>query len=222
MRIRVPSATQLLLFLFAAGLYAQTPQTKEAGAAERGLPPRATPAEYQSQAVIGTISIAADFAGHSVPKPEGPLATEEFIVVETAFYGQPDAKLVLSVGDFALRINGKKAPLSSAPFGMVTASLKDPEWVPPDTGAEKPKSKTGLSTGGGGGGDSTPAVVHVPIELRRAMAQYLQKASLPEGERSLPQAGLIYFRYTSQVKSIHSIELIYSGPAGNATLKLQP
>lgn len=188
----------------------------------QGMPPRATPGEYPSQAKAGSVTIAAEFAGHSVPKPEGPLSTEDYVVVEAGFFGEPDAKLTLSVSDFSLRINGKKVPQPGAPFGMVTSSLKDPEWVPPDTGAEKPKSKGGLSTGGGGGGDSTPPVVHVPIELRRAMAQYVQKSSMPEGDRALPQAGLLFFRYNSQVKSIHTIELIYSGPAGNATLKLQP
>jgi len=196
-------------------------ESKEAQASEfKGLPPRAAPSEYQAQAKAGAVTIAAEFAGHSVPKLEGPLNTEDFVVVETAFFGPPGAKLVLSTGDFTLRINGKKGKLDSVPFGMVTSSLKDPEWQPPEQkDADKP-SKSGLSTGQGG--DNTPPVIHVPLELRRAMAQYLQKASLPEGDRGLPQAGLIYFRYSGRVKSIRSIELIYSGPAGEATLELQP
>ena len=43
-----------------------------------------------------------------------------------------------------------------------------------------------------------------------------------EGERTLPQAGLIFFQYRGKTQSIHSIELIYAGPAGKATLALQP
>jgi hypothetical protein len=201
---------------------AQAPENKEAQAAEfKGLPPRASPSEYQAQGKAGAVTIAAEFAGHSVPKLEGPLNTEDFVVVETAFFGAPGAKLVLSTNDFSLRINGKKkGVLPSVPFGMVTSSLKDPEWQPPEQkDAEKP-SKSGLSTGQGG--DNTPPVIHVPLELRRAMAQYLEKASLPEGDRTLPQAGLIYFRYSGHTKNIHSLELIYSGPAGEATLDLQP
>jgi hypothetical protein len=54
------------------------------------------------------------------------------------------------------------------------------------------------------------------------MAQHVQKASLPEGDRILPQAGLIFFQYRGKTQSIRSIELIYSGPAGKATLALQP
>ena len=64
--------------------------------------------------------------------------------------------------------------------------------------------------------------VHIPIEVQRAMAQKVQKAALPEGDRALPQAGLIFFLYRGKVKSIHSMELIYHGPAGEATLNLQP
>jgi hypothetical protein len=221
MRISGVWITALLLSAFCGGgVQAQAPETKETQASEsKGMPARANASEYQAQATAGSVTIGAEFAGHSVPKPEGPLSSEEFIVVEAGLFGAPGAKLALATNDFSLRINGKKAALASVPYGMVSGSLKDPEWAPPET-EEVKKSKTGLSTGAGG--DSTPPVVHVPLELRRAMALYLQKASLPEGERPLPQAGLLYFRYGAKVKSIHSIELMYSGPAGNATLTLQP
>ena len=57
---------------------------------------------------------------------------------------------------------------------------------------------------------------------RRAMEQKVQKATLPEGDRALPVAGLIFFQYGGKTKGIKSLELIYSGPAGKATLTLQP
>ena len=47
-------------------------------------------------------------------------------------------------------------------------------------------------------------------------------AALPEGDRALPQAGLLFFEYRGKTQGIRSIELIYDGPAGKATLKLQP
>jgi hypothetical protein len=67
-----------------------------------------------------------------------------------------------------------------------------------------------------------PVVIHVPIELRRKMAQYVQKSAMPQGDRPLPVAGLLFFEYRGGPKSIHSMELIYSGPAGQATMALQP
>ena len=54
------------------------------------------------------------------------------------------------------------------------------------------------------------------------MAQRVQKAALPIGDRSLPQAGLIFFQYRGKAQSIRSVELIYAGPDGKATLALQP
>lgn len=200
-------------------LRAQEPATPSKDArpqGAQGLPARAAPSDYQAQARAGAVTIAADFVGHSVPTAQGTLSTEDFVVVEAGLYGPPEARLEISVDDFSIRINGKKTPYPGQLFGAVLHSLKDPEWSPPET--EK-KSKTNI---GGGGDDSSspPPVVHVPIELQRAMAQHTQEASLPLGNRALPKAGLLFFPYRG--KKINSIELIYSGPAGKATLNLRP
>jgi len=167
------------------------------------------------------VTVAAEFTGHSVPTLQGPLSTEDFVVVETALFGSPDAQIKLSADDFSLRINGKKTPLPSLPYGMVLGSLKDPEWEPP----EPAKSKSKTSLGGGGNSDQAdgpPPPVKIPIGVQRAMAQRVQKATLPEGDRALPLAGLIFFQYRGKTQGIHSIELIYAGPAGKASLTLQP
>jgi hypothetical protein len=193
----------------------QTPATEA-----KGLPPRATPADYQSHAEAGNVTVAAEFMGHSVPTPEATLNTDDYLVVEVALFGPSGSRVQLSADDFALRINGKKKPLISQPSQVVFRSLKDPEWAPPD--APKPKAKTKLGGGGPDDTSSLPAVVHVPIELQRTMAQRVQKASLPPGDRTLPRAGLIFFEYRGKAQSIHSLELDYVGPAGKATLTLNP
>jgi hypothetical protein len=54
------------------------------------------------------------------------------------------------------------------------------------------------------------------------MQQRIQKASLPEGDRTVPVAGLIFFQYSGRTQGIRSIELIYNGSAGSATLELRP
>ncbi len=206
----------LCLYAQAQNSPGKNPQPTE----EKGMPPRATPADYQAQANAGKVVIAAEFMGHSVPRPEGPLSTDDYVVVETGLFGPPGSPLKLSTEDFSLRVNGKKALLPSQPYGFVVASLKDPAWTPPGKPADKPKT----SFGGGGGSDSNlpPPPVHVPIELQRAMAQYVRQSSLPEGDRTLPEAGLLFFQYRGPAKNIHSLELIYGGPAGKAALKLQP
>ncbi|HMF75044.1 MAG TPA: hypothetical protein VK604_05225 [Bryobacteraceae bacterium] len=206
----------------AIGLCVQGQETpaKEAQVNEaKGMPARATPGDYQAQAQAGTVTIAADFVGHAVPTPEQMLSTEDFVVVEAALFGPPQARLNLSINDFSLRINGKKTPLARQSYVVVARSLKDPEWQPPEPPA---KSKSSLSTGGGGQNDSPPPVVHVPVPLQRSWEQRAQKASLPEGDRPLPLAGLMFFQYRSKTQGIRSIELIYDGAGGKATLTLNP
>jgi hypothetical protein len=209
------------LFVTALCLCAQGQETqiKEI----RGLPPRATPADYQAHAQAGGMTLAAEFVGHFVPTLQGNLSTEDYVVVETGMFGPPEAHIKLFLGDFSLRINGKKTALPGQPYGMVIKSLKDPDWEPPAAAESSSKSKTNVSTGGGGGRDKDPpAPVHIPIEVQRAMQQRIQKASLPEGDRTVPVAGLIFFQYSGRTQGIRSIELVYNGSAGNITLELRP
>jgi hypothetical protein len=206
--------------LFAAGLLASAPclhAQKEAP----GMPPRATPGDYPAQAQVGGVTIAAEFKGHSIPTSQGTLNSSDYIVVETAIFGAADARLKLSVDDFSIRVNGKKDTLPAQPFGMVYHSLKDPELEPPASA----KNKSNVSTGGqgqAGSQDPPPAPVHLPIEVVRSQQQRTQKASLPEGDRLLPQAGLIYFPYSGKTDKIKKLELTYEGPAGKVTFALQP
>jgi hypothetical protein len=201
----------------------QTPATAASDAqasATRGMPARATPADYQAHAASGPLTVAADFVKHSVPSPEGMLATEEYVVVEAGVFGPPGARTTLNPADFSLRINGKKT-LASEPYVSVFKSLKDPEWEP-DIPVEK-GSKTSIGSGGGGkNGNDPPVVPKPPFKLQREWNLRMQKEAFPEGDRTLPQAGLLFFKYGGKPSGIHSIELMYSGPSGKATLELQP
>jgi hypothetical protein len=213
----------VLSAMFCQGARGQDTPSKDSQNREaKGLPPRAAPADYQAHTQAGAVTIAAEFTGHSFTSPQGVLATEDYVVVEVGFFGPPGAQLKLSGDDFSLRINGKKTALPARPYAMVFKSLKDPEWEPPIP--VEAKSKTSLGTGGGGQNDpgSTPPVVHVPIEVERGWELRVQKATLPEGERAVPVAGLIFFQYHGKTDNIDSIELTYTGPAGKATLKLHP
>jgi hypothetical protein len=185
------------------------------------MPPRTSPADYQVQAHAGAVTIAADFAGHSVTTMDAVYSSEDYVVVEVAFFGPPQGQLKLSIEDFSLKLKDRKTPLTSQPFGYLTRSLKDPEWQPPEEDKEEKKSKTGINTGGGG--DSGPVVPpKMPLPLRRAMEQKVLKSVLPEGDRALPVAGLIFFQYRGKTQNLKDMELVYSGPAGTVSLPLQP
>ena len=189
--------------------------------ASQGVPPRLTPGDYQAQAKAGPVTIAADFLGHSVATPDATFTTEEYVAVEAGLYGPGGARLILSPDQFSLRVNGKKSPLASQPYGLIIKSLKDPEWEAAQVSAAAQKSRTSIGTGGQGE-DAKPAPPKMSVEEQRAMEQKVKKASLPEGDRALPEAGLLFFQYGGKVKGIRTLELVYTGPAGKATLALQP
>jgi hypothetical protein len=198
-------------------------RAKESGAAV-GVPPRLAPTDYPAQAKAGTMTIAAEFSRHAVPTPNATYSTEDFVVVEVALYGPADAHAQLSLDNFSLRISGKKGAIPTQPVGLVLTSLKDPEWVPPDPPAKKGGGTSLIGGGGGGGGqDNVPPIPpKMPFELVRAMNLATQRAELPQGDRPLPLAGLLFFSYHGNLKSISSVDLDYNGPAGKATLSLRP
>jgi hypothetical protein len=208
------------LWLVALSLSAQEPIQGLNVADVPRMSPRANVNDYQAHARVGSVLIGAEFMRHAVPTPQSEFSTEDYVVVEAGFFGPQGAKAKLSVNDFSLRINGKKA-LPGQPFGVVLSSLKDPDWQPPEPA--KPKGG-GLSTGSDGSNpnDPPPPPPKMPLPLVHVMQVKVEKASMPEGDRALPEAGLLFFAYHGQSDKIKSVELIYSGSAGKATLTLQP
>jgi hypothetical protein len=205
----------------AAWLHGQEASSNGAPARAVGLPPRVSPADYQFHVQAGSVTLAAEFMGHDVRTEEGgPYSTDSYVVVEAALFGAPDAKIPLSFRDFSLRINGKKQTVPSQAYVLVFPTLKDAGWEPPTS--EKLQPLTSAANGRGG---SQPefrrAPPQMPMELRHAMEQRVLKASLSEGDRTLPQAGLLFFEWHGATKGIHSMELIYTGPVGKATLALE-
>jgi hypothetical protein len=212
-------------------LVAQEPsKEQEQQASEtRGMPARATAADYQAHADAGKVMIGAEFFQHSVPSPQGLLATEDFVVVEAGVFASKEARTTLSYQDFSLRINGKKNAQASEPYSAIFKSLKDPEWEPPaPAGGVEKGGKTSINSSGAGGmkaggaGSDPPPVVHPPLKLQREWESRVKKEAFPEGDRALPQAGLLFFRYGGKASKISSLELIYDGPGGKATLSLNP
>jgi hypothetical protein len=185
------------------------------------MKPRGGPNDYQARARVGPIAIGAEFMRHAVPTPQNEFTTENYVIVEVGIFGAPGEKARLSSQDFSLRVNGKK-PAPSVPFGIVLSDLKDPDWQPPE--AAKPKASA-ISAGGDNGTGAPETALpppKMPLPLVHVMQIKVEKAAMPEGDRVLPEAGLLFFPYHGQGDKIKSVELMYSGPAGKATLTLQP
>ena len=96
--MQLPAASSAGVLIAALCLCAQGQSTP--GKEVKGLPPRATPADYQAHAQAGTVTVAAEFSGHSVPTLQGTLSTEDYVVIETGLFGTQGLRIKLSSDDF--------------------------------------------------------------------------------------------------------------------------
>lgn len=194
----------------------------QAAGESKGLPPRASPSDYQAQGKAGSLTIAAEFVGHSAPTPDAIYTTDDYVVVEIGLFGTAPVNIALT--DFSLRINGVKKTIPAQPYEMAFKTMMDPAWEPPKPKDDSSKTSFGSGGGGAGGAQDTgpPPPVHMPMEIRRPMEQRVTKAAMLEGQFPLPRAGLVFFEYHGKAKGIRSVDLIYSGAAGSTVIALHP
>jgi len=229
-----------MYFLAAAGAAALLCQTAGAQGRRQAPPPepekipdaseiprlhaRSSPADYGSRAQVGAYTVAAEYKEHSIPTPTLTMVTGDYIVFEVGLFGPAGSRLTISAADFTLKINGKKA-LPAQNFVTMFKSIKDPNYVTPGEEADK-KSKESEgddnAPAGTGPSDRNPQWHPVPFPVQRSWEQRLAKASLPEGDRALPEGGLIYFRYNGRPSGVFSLELLYAGAAGKASIEIEP
>jgi hypothetical protein len=200
----------------------------------QGTPPKNSAADYPVHVQMDTVTLAAEYLVHSLPAAKGTLVATDYLVVEVAFYGPSFSRLKMSPSNFTLRINGKGEPLSTELPGMVAQSIKFPSAHPHLETAGSVSAGDGTISVGPrappsqfpGDGNERTAPVEGPtvktVEDETAIEYRVQNATLPEGEKSLPRAGLLYFYFHGKIKNIHSLDLLYEGSMGKSTLKLVP
>lgn len=197
--------------------------------------PKTSAADYPVHVQLETVTLGAEYLVRSLPNPQGTLVTNDYLVVEVVFAGPAMSRLRISPDNFTLRINGRGTPLVTQSPGLVAQSIKYPSDHPAMTAAGSVNIGDGTVTVGprpppsqfpGDGNERTapgqPASITVQKEQQDTIEARVQSASLPEGEKTLPCSGLIYFPYRGKTKNIHSLELLYEGTMGKATLKLLP
>lgn len=204
----------------------------------QGLPPRARPDDYQARLRLPAITIAADYLARTVPLPDSPSTISNYLVLEVAVFPASSTRLTVASNHFSLRINARKTPVLPQAPGLVAAQIKYPDWEP------GPQVTVGGSLGDAGVilGPAPPVErfpgdprgrrqrLPEPVPPHRDPGpgqpqptppdEFVQLAALPEGEIPLPAAGLLYFAFKGKTKSIRSLELLYSGPAGSGSLRL--
>jgi len=207
-----------------------------------GTEPRKAAAEYPVHTTAGPLSIGADYLVRTVGGCGKTYSVDDYLVVEVALYSTQRGTVEVRSGAFTLRLNGKKTPILPQAPGMVAASLKYPDWE---------TRPTVVGTAGVGDidvimgrprtaerfpGDPMPQRTRLPRppqaprpeDRSGADPQPVEKPevvvidrALPEGQVALPVAGYLYFAHKGKPGSIRSVELLYHGPEGDATLKLK-
>lgn len=195
---------------------------------------------YPVHAMAGKVGIGADYLVHSIPAGDQTFVARDYLVVEVAVFPAPGEPVTIDGSTFALRLNGKKAILSSAPPGFVVASIKYPDWEP----HQHPTAEASAGMGNGGvvfgappavgrfPGDPTAPQHPLPrapspeeqngIEQQpaKSVEEVIKVTALVEGRTDHPVSGFVYFPYKGKIKSLKSIELIYQSKDGPVTLKL--
>lgn len=220
----MPCRTPLLIPALAAALAAQS-----------GTPPKASAQDYPARASLEKLSIGADYLVHSFSSGREMFIAKDYLVVEVALFPARDTSVMVSAAHFALRINGHKTVVAPEGPEIVAASLRFPdtnsglhtvEAVGPVVfGEPRPTERfPGDPTA------RTPPPPPVPSNKPANLAdqkpitpeELVVQAALAEGEHRESASGFMYFPYRGKVTRIRSLELIYAGPAGNATLPLSP
>ncbi|HYM10158.1 MAG TPA: hypothetical protein VEU62_05485 [Bryobacterales bacterium] len=204
-----------------------------------GTEPRPKADAYPVHAATRDVSIGAEYLVHSVPARNLTFTARDHLVVEVALYAPNGKTLNIALEQFSLRINGRREMIQPQSPGFVAAGFKYPNWEP------HPTLEAGAGMGDGGvilgapqarprfPGD--PTVRQPPLPPRAPSAEeaagvekesaarpeeVVVEAALSEGAIHSAASGYLYFPFKEKTKSIHSLDLLYRGPAGTVTLRL--
>lgn len=225
----VMRAAVALTLLCAAPMLSQAPTPA-------GTTPKPTAEGYPAQAAARNTTIGAEYMLHSFSGRGQMFTADDYLVIEVALYPARGGAVKVSTSQFALRRNGKKDPMLPQEPWFVAGSLKYADWSNPI------QAEAGVGMGNAGvilgrpapverfPGDPTarpgrkaPRAPEATGTTKREPDKpedVVVESALPEGEFHGPVSGFLYFPFKGKPKSIKSLELLYAGPDGKATLKL--
>ncbi len=209
--------------------------------APKGLPVKPSAEGYDVSAPAGKWRIGATYMGRSFAASQQGSADNQktvlhdsgdYIVVETAVYTPKDFTGDIQIGDFRLRIDGKKEAIQAVAPSLVAQALRTRDTDP---------MRRGVQYNGGLGnrdvmigqprqqprfpGDPTPGqrppgtttVREGELENWDAAVE----SGLPEGPLQSARAGNLFFPFKGKMTKVKTIVLEYEGVAGRMELKLR-
>jgi len=200
---------------------------------------RVKPADWPVHSQVKDSAIAAEYMVRTVLAEGRSAVLRDYLVIEVGFFPAKGKSLLLSTGQFSLRVNGKKIPLLAQTPGMVAASVKYEDWeVRPTVMATGSVGNAGVILGRPQGaerfpGDRRPTQDRLPptprapgqedrsgIEREPEVKpeEMVSRAALPEGDTAQPVRGYLFFPFKGKTSSIKKLALVYGGPAGEIEL----
>jgi len=208
----------------------------------QGTKPKSGASDYRAHVDLKDSAIGAENLGHSLPAAKGVVLVKDYLVVEVALYvkGVP---FTIRNEQFVLRINGRKSVIAPQTPGMVAASLKYPDWEQrPTLVAGGGIGNVGVTVGqpdpvGRFPGDRRPIEQRRPVpnpvppaptdssgvekEPAEPVEDVVSHLALPEGDAVHPPvSGYLFFSFKDKLKTVKTLDLVYTGPLGTATLRL--
>jgi hypothetical protein len=186
-------------------------------------------ADYPVSASAGRAELGAEFLVHNIPSSRGYYFAKSYLVVDVGVFPKPGGVLKVSAGQFTLRLNGGGVPLVAQSPGMVAASLKYPDWEEPTgfsgsasagnigiTNAPRPVGRFPGDSRGQGPGETVTSNPEDEPDHQLALV------ALPDTSSERPVKGCVFFASDIKAKKIKSLDLEWTGPAGeNAVLRLR-
>ena len=190
-------------------------------AAGQGTTPKTAATDYPASGAGLHTTVGADYTVRSVMAGSRSVFLKDYLAVEVALY--PARPIVAATSSFSLRVNGSKGVLFSQSLGMVTASLKYPDWE--STGEKEATVSLGGADVVLGRQTRTPRfpddptttrLPKAPADLDKPVhdaafdaAQVVQEVALSEGPARHPLSGYIFFPYKGKPEKIKRLELVY-------------
>ncbi len=204
--------------------------------AQVGVEPRPKPEDFPVHQGTARLALGAEFMVHSFGRDSERYVNEDYLTVEVGVYPVNRNPVLISAGQFTLRVNGKKEAIISATPSLVASSLKYNDW-------EK-RAQIDRQDGQGPIGSPTQSAPRFPGDNRpnqgrlptppqvpsdpalappthAAPSVLVKEVALEEGEHKFPTGGYLYFPYGGKIKSIRSLDLVYNNGAESITLRLR-
>jgi hypothetical protein len=189
--------------------------------------------DYPVHAQLPQFEIGADYLVHNIPAEKRAYSADQYLVVEVAIFPGSGDRVRVSRNDFTLRVNDKKI-LDTVSPGTVASALKYSGWergtnmsaeaagpgdvtgvggVPSAVG-RFPGDASSITPARAGQSRSTADTYGGAPEQNVPVDQAIANVALPDGLLKKPVKGCLFFRFDGKLKSIRSLELVYTDASG--------